>query len=57
MGRFTLLPAVLVERQIHVAFVGADKEDPWEYAWVEFDGIRVKEFLETAGLTTQGYAG
>ena len=31
----------------------ADKEDPWEYAWVEFDGIRVKEFLETAGLTTQ----
>ena len=29
----------------------ADKEDPWEYAWAEFDGLRVKEFLETAGLT------
>ena len=29
----------------------ADKETPWEYAWVEFDGLRVKEFLETAGLT------
>ncbi len=28
----------------------ADKDDPWEYAWVEFDGLRVKEFLETAGL-------
>jgi len=29
----------------------ADKKDPWEYAWIEFDGLRVKEFLETAGLT------
>lgn len=29
----------------------ADAEIPWEYAWVEFDGLRVKEFLETAGLT------
>ena len=31
----------------------ADKKLPWEYAWVEFDGLRVKEFLETAGLTAQ----
>ncbi len=31
----------------------ADRENPWEYAWVEFDGLRVKEFLETSGLTTQ----
>ena len=29
----------------------ADDKKPWEYAWVEFDGLRVKEFLETAGLT------
>jgi len=29
----------------------ADKEDPWEYVWLEFDGLRVKEFLETAGLS------
>ena len=28
----------------------ADETDPWEYAWIEFDGIRAKEFIETAGL-------
>lgn len=29
----------------------ADKDHPWEYAWLEFDGLRVKEALELAGLT------
>lgn len=29
----------------------ADLADPWEYVWVEFDGLRVKESLELAGLT------
>lgn len=29
----------------------ADKDLPWEYAWIEFDGLRVKEIMETAGLT------
>ena len=29
----------------------ASLADPWEYIWVEFDGIRVKESLELAGLT------
>lgn len=29
----------------------ADKEVPWEYVWVEFDGLRVKGMLEMAGLT------
>lgn len=29
----------------------ADKEDPWEYTWVEFDGLRVNEYLHIAGLT------
>lgn len=28
----------------------ADMDDPWEYIWVEFDGIRVKESLSLAGL-------
>lgn len=28
----------------------ADSEDPWEYTWLEFDGLRVKEFLDAAGL-------
>lgn len=36
-------------RQINTYF--ADQEHPWEYAWVEFDGLKVKEALELAGLT------
>lgn len=29
----------------------ADAEQPWEYTWIEFDGLRAKEMLEQAGLT------
>lgn len=29
----------------------ADKDYPWEYAWLEFDGLRVKEAVELAGLS------
>ncbi len=29
----------------------ADKDYPWEYTWVEFDGLRVKEALNLAGLS------
>lgn len=29
----------------------ADSELPWEYTWLEFDGLKVKKFIETAGLT------
>ena len=28
----------------------ADKENPWEYTWVEFDGLKAGEFLNLAGL-------
>ena len=28
----------------------ADHEIPWEYAWIEFDGLRAKETVELAGL-------
>ena len=28
----------------------ADKADPWKYVWLEFDGLRVKEYLNSAGL-------
>lgn len=28
----------------------ADENDPWEYAWIEFDGLRVRESLQLAGL-------
>ncbi len=31
----------------------ADEQHPWEYAWVEFDGLKVKESLELAGLTAE----
>lgn len=29
----------------------ADKELPWEYVWVEFDGLRAKEAMDTAGFS------
>ncbi len=29
----------------------ADAENPWEYAWFEFDGLRVKEMLNLSGLS------
>ena len=28
----------------------ADKDEPWEYAWLEFDGIMVRVYLLNAGL-------
>ena len=28
----------------------ADRKIPWEYVWLEFDGLRVKETLELIGL-------
>ena len=29
----------------------ADEANPWEYAWVEFDGMKALEFMEMAGLS------
>ena len=29
----------------------ADIDEPWEYTWLEFDGLRVKHALELAGLS------
>lgn len=29
----------------------ADKDMPWEYIWIEFDGIRARGMLEMAGFT------
>ena len=28
----------------------ADGENPWEYMWIEFDGMKVQEYLHQAGL-------
>lgn len=29
----------------------ADQDDPWEYIWLEFDGLRVRESLGSSGFT------
>lgn len=33
-----------------VATYSAHKTDPWKYVWLEFDGLRVTEYLDRAGL-------
>lgn len=35
----------------YVTHYWADMHDPWEYMWIEFGGLRVKEFMEAAGLS------
>jgi len=40
---------LIFPRQVTTYF--ADETHPWEYTWVEFDGLRVKEALDLAGLT------
>lgn len=42
---------MIFPKQINTYY--ADKDHPWEYVWVEFDGLRVKEALELAGLTME----
>ncbi len=34
-----------------VSLYVADMSSPWEYAWLEFDGLRVKHALESAGFS------
>lgn len=34
-----------------VCTYSADDKLPWEYVWIEFDGLRVKESLQIAGLS------
>ncbi len=31
----------------------ADAKTPWTYMWIEFDGLKAKEYLTSAGLTYQ----
>lgn len=28
----------------------ADEQDPWSYVWIEFDGLKAREFVTVAGL-------
>lgn len=40
---------MIFPRQINTYI--ADRELPWEYTWVEFDGLRAREIVEAAGLS------
>ncbi len=40
---------MIFPRQINTYI--ADAKLPWEYAWIEFDGMRAREVIETAGLS------
>lgn len=40
---------LIYPKQVNTYF--ADRDHPWEYVWLEFDGLRAKEALELAGLT------
>ncbi len=40
---------MLYPRQISTYI--ADIEKPWEYVWIEFDGLRIRNMLSAAGLT------
>ena len=40
---------MIFPRQINTYI--ADPKLPWEYIWIEFDGMRAREILETAGLS------
>ncbi len=31
----------------------ADRLDPWEYTWVEFSGLRISQYMQMAGLSSQ----
>ena len=31
----------------------ADEQDPWEYTWIEFDGLRAHEALNLAGMSVK----
>ena len=42
--------AFLIEPN-HLVHYYADGKEPWEYMWIEFDGMKIKEYLHQAGLS------
>jgi AraC-like DNA-binding protein len=44
--------AFLIRPQ-EITYYEADKEEPWEYAWVAFEGEAAEDMLRTAGITTE----
>ena len=37
----------------HVTTYSADQDDPWEYVWIEFGGLRARECMQIAGLSNE----
>lgn len=44
--------AFLIEPN-YIVHYSADGEDPWEYIWIEFDGLKAREFIHQAGLSQE----
>lgn len=44
------IPAFSLNRGVSI-FTVLTQKFPWEYVWVEFDGLRAKELMEEAGLS------
>ncbi|WP_454192829.1 AraC family transcriptional regulator [Paenibacillus sp. Marseille-Q7038] len=42
--------AFLIEPN-HLIYYEADEEDPWEYIWVGFNGVKAKEYLKRSSLS------
>ena len=51
---YELMPgqAFLIEPN-YVVHYRADSDDPWDYIWIEFDGLKAKEFIHHAGLSQE----
>lgn len=43
---FLICPGIVVQYQ-------ADKEDPWQYSWMGFQGAKAETFLKKAGITLE----
>lgn len=41
---------IFIIKPLELTYYNADKDDPWEYMWVAFDGINAKEILKKIGL-------
>lgn len=37
----------------HIVHYSADSQEPWEYIWIEFDGLKAMEFLRHIGLSQE----
>ena len=37
----------------HVNTYSADQDDPWEYVWIEFGGLRARECMQMTGLSNE----